>query len=156
MATVIEKHQHPFAAAKAAGREPYKVKELSLADFGPAETVQRQATARWDSNYGQLAHDDSNGRAHRDTDRTRRRRALGLVQHLLDSGSRSPRPGRRATRNRGHAGKPEGHAGVRVERRNAGGILVVHERSARMARRERPPVDGGRWTPRARGRAPHA
>ena len=26
MATVIEKHQHPFAAAKAAGREPYKVK----------------------------------------------------------------------------------------------------------------------------------
>jgi adenosylhomocysteinase len=28
---------HPFAAAKAAGREPYKVKDLSLADFGRKE-----------------------------------------------------------------------------------------------------------------------
>jgi adenosylhomocysteinase len=37
MATVMEKHQHPFAAAKAAGREPYKVKDLSLADFGRKE-----------------------------------------------------------------------------------------------------------------------
>src|SRR6476619_3176591 len=37
MATVIEKHQHPFAAAKAAGREPFTVKDLSLADFGRKE-----------------------------------------------------------------------------------------------------------------------
>src|SRR6476659_7379543 len=37
MATVIEKHQHPFAAAKAAGREPFKVRDLSLADFGRKE-----------------------------------------------------------------------------------------------------------------------
>src|SRR5687768_6992991 len=29
--------QHPYAAAKAAGREPYKVKDLSLADFGRKE-----------------------------------------------------------------------------------------------------------------------
>src|SRR6201988_2944746 len=36
MATVTEK-MHPFAAAKAAGREPYKVKDLSLADFGRKE-----------------------------------------------------------------------------------------------------------------------
>src|SRR5919108_2081729 len=36
MATVIEK-LHPFAAAKAAGREPYKVKDLSLAEFGRKE-----------------------------------------------------------------------------------------------------------------------
>src|SRR5213596_4207256 len=36
MATVIEK-VHPFAAAKAAGRDPYKVKDLSLADFGRKE-----------------------------------------------------------------------------------------------------------------------
>ena len=28
---------HPFAAAKAAGREPFKVKDLSLADFGRKE-----------------------------------------------------------------------------------------------------------------------
>src|SRR6201988_4057690 len=36
MATVTEK-MHPFAAAKAAGREPYKVKDLSLAEFGRKE-----------------------------------------------------------------------------------------------------------------------
>src|SRR5437899_10432859 len=36
MATVIEK-VHSFDAARAAGREPFKVKELSLADFGRKE-----------------------------------------------------------------------------------------------------------------------
>ena len=36
MATVIEK-LHPFAAAKAAGREPYKVADLALAEFGRKE-----------------------------------------------------------------------------------------------------------------------
>src|SRR5213594_3402456 len=36
MATVTEK-MHAFAAAKAAGREPYKVKDLMLADFGRKE-----------------------------------------------------------------------------------------------------------------------
>src|SRR5262245_32300681 len=35
MATVVE--THPFAAAKAAGREPFKVKDLSLAEFGRKE-----------------------------------------------------------------------------------------------------------------------
>src|SRR5262245_60594814 len=36
MTTVTEK-MHPFAAAKAAGREPYKVKDLSQAEFGRKE-----------------------------------------------------------------------------------------------------------------------
>src|SRR6201998_4391590 len=36
MATVVEK-MHSFDAAKAAGREPYKVKDLSLAEFGRKE-----------------------------------------------------------------------------------------------------------------------
>ena len=36
MATVIEK-THPFGAARAAGREPYKIKDLQLADFGRKE-----------------------------------------------------------------------------------------------------------------------
>jgi len=36
MATVTEK-QHAFAAATSAGREPYKVKDLSLAEFGRKE-----------------------------------------------------------------------------------------------------------------------
>src|SRR5437660_988242 len=36
MPTVADK-MHPFAAAKAVGREPYKVKDLSLAEFGRKE-----------------------------------------------------------------------------------------------------------------------
>src|SRR5579862_3584843 len=36
MATVIEK-LHPFATARTAGRTPYKVRDLSLADFGRKE-----------------------------------------------------------------------------------------------------------------------
>src|SRR5438093_2054648 len=36
MPTVTEK-LHPFAAAKAAGREPFKVKDLSLAEYGRKE-----------------------------------------------------------------------------------------------------------------------
>ncbi len=36
MTTAVQQ-PHPFAAAKAAGREPYKVKDLSLADFGRKE-----------------------------------------------------------------------------------------------------------------------
>src|SRR6202171_1762294 len=36
MATAVEK-LHPFAAARTAGREPFKVKDLSLADFGRKE-----------------------------------------------------------------------------------------------------------------------
>src|SRR6476660_9817814 len=36
MATVVEK-LHPFVAAKAAGREPFKVRDLAQADFGRKE-----------------------------------------------------------------------------------------------------------------------
>src|SRR5215210_345867 len=36
MATVVEK-LHPFAATKAAGREPFKVADLGLAEFGRKE-----------------------------------------------------------------------------------------------------------------------
>src|SRR5438874_12097388 len=36
MATAVQP-LHPFAAARAAGREPYKVRDLSLADFGRKE-----------------------------------------------------------------------------------------------------------------------
>src|SRR5471030_2195451 len=36
MATATEQ-MHPFAAAKAAGREPFKVQDLSLAEFGRKE-----------------------------------------------------------------------------------------------------------------------
>jgi adenosylhomocysteinase len=37
MATVIEKKMHPYEAAKAAGREPFKVRNLAEAEFGRKE-----------------------------------------------------------------------------------------------------------------------
>src|SRR5580658_3868491 len=37
MAIVFEKQLHPFAAAEAVGRKPYKVADLSLAEFGRKE-----------------------------------------------------------------------------------------------------------------------
>ncbi|MDE3078083.1 MAG: adenosylhomocysteinase, partial [Chloroflexota bacterium] len=37
MATVIDPKTHSYVAAKSAGREPYKVKDLSLADWGRRE-----------------------------------------------------------------------------------------------------------------------
>src|SRR6202008_1621986 len=36
MTTAVKK-MHPFPAARPAGREPYKVKDLALADFGRKE-----------------------------------------------------------------------------------------------------------------------
>src|SRR6186997_3116847 len=37
MSTAVASTQHPFAASKAAGREPFKVKDLALAEFGRNE-----------------------------------------------------------------------------------------------------------------------
>ncbi len=53
----------------------------------------------------------------------RRRGALGLVQHLLHPGPRGRRRRRRAER---HRRRPAGRAGLRLEGRDAGGVLVVH------------------------------
>ena len=169
MATVIEKQLHPFASAKAAGREPYKVADLALAEFGRKEMrlaeqempglmsirkehAQRQA-ARRHAHHGQPAHDHPDGRADRDADRARRRRALGLVQHLLDAGSRRRGGRRRPAGKRRHAAEPEGHAGVRLEGRDARRVLVVHERGARVAGRQRADLDRRRRRRRDAGAA---
>ena len=53
----------------------------------------------------------------------------------------------------GTAERPEGHAGVRVEGRDARGVLVVHERGARVARRQRPDADRRRRRRRDAARA---
>ncbi|HET8655995.1 MAG TPA: adenosylhomocysteinase [Longimicrobiaceae bacterium] len=39
MSTVLDTNAHPFDAAREAGREPFKVKDLSLADFGRKEIM---------------------------------------------------------------------------------------------------------------------
>ena len=128
----------------------FKVADLSLAEFGRKEIrlaeqempglmalrkrARRSEAARGRAHHGQPAHDDADGGADRNAGRARRRRALGVVQHLLDPGSRRAaavvgRPETAAPE------EPEGHAGVRVEGRDARRVLVVHERGARVARR---------------------
>ena len=111
---------------------------------GAAHAVRRQAPARGRPHHGQPAHDDSDGRAHRDADRARRRRALGVLQHLLDAGSRGRGRCRRPSGDGRHGRESEGHAGVRMEGRDARGVLVVHEGSARCGPTARPDADRGR------------
>ena len=72
---------------------------------------------------GLAAHDDADGGADRDACRVGRRGALGILQHLLDPGS---------CRRRHRSG---GHSRVRVERRDARGVLGVRAPHLRVARR---------------------
>ena len=69
------------------------------------------------------AHDDPDRRADRDAEGARRRRPLGLVQHLLDAG-----PCRR--RHRGHR-----HPGLRHQGREPRRLLGLHPPHLRMGRR---------------------
>ena len=53
----------------------------------------------------------------------------------------------------GTVAEPEGHAGVRVEGRDARRVLVVHRAGARVARRQRPDADRRRRRRRDAARA---
>ena len=109
---------HAYQAAKQAGREPFKVADLSLAEFGrkeirlaehempglmaAARALRGQEAARRRPHHGQPAHDGADRGAHRNARRARRRRALGVVQHLLDAGSRGRGRRRRPSRDGRH------------------------------------------------------
>ena len=97
----------------------------------PVQAARRRPHLRF------VAHDDPDRRADRDPDRARRRGALGELQHLLDPGSRGGGGRRRAG---GHRRGAERRAGVRLEGRDARGVLVVHRADddvARGSRRQR-------------------
>ena len=93
------------------------------ADVDPQQVCRGQA-AGGRSRDRLAAHDDPDGRADRDDGGAGRGRALGELQHLLDAG---PCGG-------GDCGG--GRAGVCLEGRDAGGVLVVHERGAELPRRQ--------------------
>ena len=98
---------------------------------GDPSRVRRRPAAEGRAHHRLAAHDDPDGRADRDADRARRRGALVQLQHLLDPGSRRGRGGGRARRQpRG----PQRRAGVRLEGRDARGVLVVHRAGAALAR----------------------
>ena len=72
---------------------------------GAARALCGQDAARRRKDHGLSAHDDPDRGSHRDVDRARRRRALGVVQHLLDAGPRGRRGRRRPSRNRRHGAR---------------------------------------------------
>ncbi len=94
-------------------------------DVDPQEARRRQA-AQGRARHRFAAHDHPDGGADRNPQGHRRRRALGLLQHLLDPEPR--RPGNRRHR----------HPGVRVEGRDAGRILGLHPRRSDLPGRQRP------------------
>ena len=125
MSTAV-REMHAFDAAARVGREPYKVRDLSLAEFGRKEIRLAEQEmpglmalrARY-KGKAPLAGARVMGSLHMtiqtavliETLAVRRRRALGLVQHLLDPGPRrlgccrrrpgnrwNPRPTRAASR----------------------------------------------------------
>ena len=77
---------------------------------GAAREVRGREAARRRPHHGQPAHDDPDGGADRDARRARRRRALGVVQHLLDAGSRRGRGRRGPAGDRRHGRAPARHA----------------------------------------------
>ena len=101
--------------------QDFRVADLSLAEFGRKEitlaehempglmALRREYGAqqplRGRADHRLAAHDDPDRGADRDARRSRRRGALGLVQHLLDPGSRGGRGRRRSRR---HARVPQG------------------------------------------------
>ena len=153
---------HAFEESKKAGRLPYKVADLSQAEFGRKEIrlaeqempglmvvreryAEEEASCR-NADHGQPAHDDSDGRSHRNSGRPGRRCPLGFVQHLLDAGSRCrssrrrtsrKRAARRRTRrafrfSRGKARRSKSTGGAR-RKRSAGPMTPARFRSSMTA-----------------------
>ncbi len=102
---------------------------------GHAIRVRREPAARRRSDHRIAPHDGADGRAHRDPDRARSPGALGELQHLLHPGSRCRRGGGRSRR---HRRGPQGDPRLRLEGRDARGVLVVHRAGAAVAGRGRP------------------
>ena len=129
----------------------FKVADLSLADFGRKEIelaehempglmalrerYSDEQAAHRRPHHRLAAHDHPDRGAHRDARRARRRGPLGVVQHLLHPGPRRRRHRRRR------------RPGVRLEGRDARGVLVVHRAGPVVARRR-----GSQHDPRRRWR----
>ena len=110
-------------------------------DAGPdvdAPRVRRRPAAGRRADHRLAAHDDPDRGPDRDPRRARRRGPLGLLQHLLDPGSRRRRD---RGRPRGHPRGPQGRPRLRLEGRDARGVLGALRARARLARRQRPEHD---------------
>ncbi len=141
MATATEK-MHPYEAAKAAGREPFKVKNLAEAEFGRKEMRLAEqempglmALRKQHGAKKPLAGARIMGSLHMTI------QTAVLIETLVELGAdvrwvscnifstqdhaaAAVAVGR--PENGGTIAEPQGHAGVRVEGRDARRILVVH------------------------------
>ena len=118
MATVVSEKMHAFELAKQAGRVPYKVADLDLAEWGRKEMRLAEhempglmALRKRYAGKKPLAGARIMGSLHMTIQTgvlietlvaARRRRALGVVQHLLDAGPRGGGGRRRPSRDRRH------------------------------------------------------
>ena len=133
MTTATIATAHPFDLARKAGRLPYKVADLGLAEWGRKEMrlaeQEMPGLMALRERYGKtkpLAGARVMGSLHMTIQtavlietlaRSRRRRALGVVQHLLDAGSRGRGRRRRPSGDRRHA--PRIRAAFRCSRGRA-------------------------------------
>ncbi len=159
MATAVNE-AHAFDLAKKAGREPFKVRDLALAEFGRNEIRLAEhempglmaLRARY-AGQTPLAGAKIMGSLHMTVQTAvliETLTALGAdvrwvscnIFSTQDSAAAAVAVGRPETG--GTAAEPARHAGVRVEGRDARRILVVHGRSAGVARWQRPDDDPGR------------
>jgi adenosylhomocysteinase len=154
MATAVSE-VHAFEAARKAGREPFKVKDLSLAEFGRNEIRLAEhempglmALRKQYAGQKPLADAKIMGSLHMTV------QTAVLIETLTELGadvrwvscnifstqdqaaSRGGGPGREHER-------PEGHPGLRLEGRDPAGLLVVHRYRSRVARRIRTRLDRG-------------
>ena len=127
----------------------YLVADISLADWGRKELDIAETempglmacreefgttqAAEGRAHHRLAAHDDPDRRADRDAEGARRRRPLGLVQHLLDPGPR---------RRRDRRGR---HSGLRRQGREPRGILGLHRQDLPVGRWRLLQHDPRRW-----------
>ena len=106
---------------------------------GAARRVRRRAAAGRRPHHGLAAHDHPDGRADRDAHRARRRRALGVA--ATSSRPRTSAAAAVVVGPNGTVDAPAGVPGLRLEGRDARGVLVVHRAGPALARRWRPEHD---------------
>ena len=141
---------HPFTAAREAGREPFKVKDLSLAEFGRNEIrlaeYEMPGLMALRTEYSgrlPLAGARIMGSLHMTV------QTAVLIETLVELGADVRWVSCNIFSTQDHAASavvvgrhgtvenPLGRSGLRVEGRDAGRILVVHRPGAHVARRWR-------------------
>ena len=98
-------------------------RDRNAGPHGDARRIRQKPAAQGRAHRRLPAHDHSDRGSHRDPEGARRRRALGVLQHLFDPGSR--RGGDRGRR----------HAGLRGQGREPQGLLGLYPSHFRMGRR---------------------